>query len=257
MLSMFSHDLFSGSIFESSLQTMQKSKQRHPLTPSNSAIPTQPMFDTFHSSLPTQMTRAEALAHALPFEDEEPGDNSGIRQPVNHLQTNTDGSRKRRKFNEFREMDYIPVSRSLTPEIKTEGHVPQQPHTSSFPEDSAEFDVKPKSQQFKKRRPNQRTNVRAKMLWTDDETADLIKGVNLVGYGRWKKVLNHPDLKFLDERTSVDLKDRYVLLHNNFWHIMRLIVNLDIGHVSTTAGQQTRPESPCLLVRDAENPTPV
>ena len=75
-------------------------------------------------------------------------------------------------------------------------------------------DIKPNLPQPKKRRPNQRTNIRAKMLWTDEETADLIKGVNMFGYGKWKKVLNHPDFKFLAERTSVDLKDRYVLLQN-------------------------------------------
>ena len=198
------------------LQAIYSPKQRLPTTFSDSETSISPMFDASRSWLASQITRAEALAQALPFEHEgnEATGSPAPRQPSAYSQENTEGSRKRRKFNNCAEMDHILVSRSPTPEIKTEEYTSSQPYASPHLEGSMISDIKPNLPQPKKRRPNQRTNIRAKMLWTDEETADLIKGVNMFGYGKWKKVLNHPDLKFLAERTSVDLKDRYVLLQN-------------------------------------------
>jgi Myb-like DNA-binding protein len=45
--------------------------------------------------------------------------------------------------------------------------------------------------------------------WTAEETNYLIQGVAQFGIGSWKKILKHPDFKFKDGRSSIDLKDRF------------------------------------------------
>jgi hypothetical protein len=44
--------------------------------------------------------------------------------------------------------------------------------------------------------------------WTDEETADLLKGVAKFGIGNWTRILNCPDYTF-QRRTAIDLKDRF------------------------------------------------
>lgn len=44
--------------------------------------------------------------------------------------------------------------------------------------------------------------------WTDEETADLLKGVAQFGIGSWTKILKCADYKF-HRRTALDLKDRF------------------------------------------------
>ncbi|ETN46569.1 uncharacterized protein HMPREF1541_00754 [Cyphellophora europaea CBS 101466] len=49
---------------------------------------------------------------------------------------------------------------------------------------------------------------RIRRKWTDDETRDLLAGVRKHGVGKWKQILTDPSYTF-DERSAVDLKDRY------------------------------------------------
>lgn len=51
--------------------------------------------------------------------------------------------------------------------------------------------------------------TRIRRAWTEQETKDLLKGVEMFGAGRWKHILKHYEFHFHIERTSVDLKDRY------------------------------------------------
>ncbi|PSN70562.1 hypothetical protein BS50DRAFT_571772 [Corynespora cassiicola Philippines] len=44
--------------------------------------------------------------------------------------------------------------------------------------------------------------------WSDQETKDLLHGVQRFGIGNWKKILQCPDFSF-NQRTAVDLKDRF------------------------------------------------
>lgn len=55
-----------------------------------------------------------------------------------------------------------------------------------------------------------RTYTRERTAWTEEETDQLIKGVAIYGMGRWKSILDHPELHFREGRTNMDLKDRYV-----------------------------------------------
>ena len=55
-----------------------------------------------------------------------------------------------------------------------------------------------------------RTYTRERTAWTEEETDQLVKGVAIYGMGRWKSILDHPELHFREGRTNMDLKDRYV-----------------------------------------------
>lgn len=53
-----------------------------------------------------------------------------------------------------------------------------------------------------------RTYTRERTAWTEEETDQLVKGVAIYGIGRWKSILDHPELHFREGRTNMDLKDR-------------------------------------------------
>ena len=72
----------------------------------------------------------------------------------------------------------------------------------------------------KKRKPSvrstssctaKRTYTRERTAWTEEETDQLVKGVAIYGMGRWKSILDHPELHFREGRTNMDLKDRLVM----------------------------------------------
>lgn len=54
-----------------------------------------------------------------------------------------------------------------------------------------------------------RTYNRGRTKWSQEEIDNLIKGVTICGTGRWKTILEHPDLHFREGRTPTDLKDRF------------------------------------------------
>lgn len=49
---------------------------------------------------------------------------------------------------------------------------------------------------------------RKKTKFTNEESISLVRGINFIGMGKWKAILTHPSLKFSNNRTNVDLKDR-------------------------------------------------
>lgn len=56
---------------------------------------------------------------------------------------------------------------------------------------------------------SKRTSQRPRRRWTAQETEQLMKGIQLYGVGKWKKILHHPGFSFQPGRTPVDLKDQY------------------------------------------------
>lgn len=54
-----------------------------------------------------------------------------------------------------------------------------------------------------------RTSHRSKRQWTPHESKQLAEGIEIYGFGKWKKILNHRDFSFQPGRTAVDLKDQY------------------------------------------------
>lgn len=78
----------------------------------------------------------------------------------------------------------------------------------------------PRRSPAKKRKPSvrstssctaKRTYTRERTAWTEEETDQLVKGVAIYGMGRWKSILDHPELHFREGRTNMDLKDRFVM----------------------------------------------
>ena len=55
--------------------------------------------------------------------------------------------------------------------------------------------------------PEKTKVARQRRKWSNEETKDLLRGVKKHGIGRWKEILQDPELVFNDRRT-VDLKDR-------------------------------------------------
>lgn len=51
-----------------------------------------------------------------------------------------------------------------------------------------------------------------RVMWSEAEISQLVKGVAIYGMGKWKKILHHPEFTFQKGRTPVDLKDRCVLI---------------------------------------------
>ena len=90
-----------------------------------------------------------------------------------------------------------PVSRSSA--ISSSAH--------NDPKDTPELPPEwPRRQTIELRKRGEPKLIRTK--WSDDETADLLKGVARYGIGHWTKILRHPDYHFND-RTGLDLKDRF------------------------------------------------
>ena len=56
---------------------------------------------------------------------------------------------------------------------------------------------------------SKRTSQRPRRKWTTQETEQLMKGIQLYGIGKWKKILHHSGFSFQQGRTPVDLKDQY------------------------------------------------
>jgi hypothetical protein len=101
----------------------------------------------------------------------------------------TEGFRERRR-------DTVPntISRGSEKESVT-AHVPtSQPSSTQKPDNASVAEKPPKVAKTRKK-------------WSEEETADLVKGVSKFGIGSWKKILQHPDYTF-NSRTAVDLKDR-------------------------------------------------
>ncbi|KAL9640866.1 MAG: hypothetical protein Q9164_000024 [Protoblastenia rupestris] len=60
---------------------------------------------------------------------------------------------------------------------------------------------------------SKRNYTRPRRSWTEAETNCLKRGIAICGVGRWKDILEHPNLKFQEGRTHVDLKDRFRTLY--------------------------------------------
>lgn len=102
----------------------------------------------------------------------------------------------------------------ITPNASQEEH--DQCHSGSGQLPSQTKD--PGRPPSKKRKPRvrstggctaKRTYTRERTAWTEEETDQLVKGVAIYGVGRWKSILDHPELYFRQGRTNMDLKDRF------------------------------------------------
>lgn len=85
----------------------------------------------------------------------------------------------------------MPLAANAGPLVTSSEHGPRD----TRPIEPAAMETRPK----KRRKPK---------FWTEEETEQLIQGVRKHGIGKWKQILEDPDLQF-DGRSCVDLKDRF------------------------------------------------
>lgn len=86
-----------------------------------------------------------------------------------------------------------------------------------------------------KRKPGKHT----KNKWSDEETADLLKGVARFGIGSWTKILRHEDYSF-DRRTALDLKDRFRVCCPEHYKKPKLRSSDDQGDASSSSKSQPK-----------------
>lgn len=67
-----------------------------------------------------------------------------------------------------------------------------------------------------------------KNKWSEDETADLLKGVAKFGIGSWTKILKCEDYSF-DRRTALDLKDRFRVCCPEHYRKPKVVSQTDHG----------------------------
>lgn len=87
-----------------------------------------------------------------------------------------------------------------------------------------------------KRKPGKQT----KNKWSEDETADLLKGVARFGIGSWTKILRHEDYNF-DRRTALDLKDRFRVCCPEHYKKPKARPSGDQDAASSSSKSQTKP----------------
>ena len=118
---------------------------------------------------------------------------------------------------EINELHEPPPSAALFPPI-TPNDTNNHEHrrlSSLSPIIHAQVEEKNNSEGKKARRrtsngpPPKRVYLRERVMWTEEETEYLARGVAMYGIGKWKKILHHPGFKFYEGRTYVDLKDRF------------------------------------------------
>lgn len=124
-----------------------------------------------------------------------------------------------------------PPNAGLLPSINTES-VPVDPNTAvdrvvqSAPEHYV-FANRPSDAANQPQSDAARPSPKNK--WTDEETAELVKGVRRFGIGKWKQILNCSDLHF-NNRSTVDLKDRFRLWTRQQDKLGRPIHGADASH---------------------------
>jgi hypothetical protein len=92
--------------------------------------------------------------------------------------------------------------------------------------------------------PEQTTGKRkgkqTKNKWSEEETADLLKGVARFGIGSWTKILRHEDYTF-DRRTALDLKDRFRVCCPEHYRKPKTRPSGDQDAASSSSKSQTKP----------------
>ena len=183
------------------------------------------LLDTVPRDHPT----GEAAAKRLRHEDEAPGRSNGNSQardlpslPKLPVRTGVGSKGGRRRLPPtLSGLHQPPPNSGLLPSISVQQ--PRQPpkdpdapapasRSSGFAPNSGDLTgAGPSAHQSSapqqpagKRKPGKHT----KNKWSEEETADLLKGVARFGIGSWTKILRHEDYSF-DRRTALDLKDRF------------------------------------------------
>lgn len=108
---------------------------------------------------------------------------------------------------------------------------------------------------------SKRASQRQRRKWSEQESEQVMRGLEIYGFGKWKKILNHPGFSFQPGRTPVDLKDQYDprVLRNAFRDLLQYPVSVhtrnpvSCNQSTTSMSFQTmskfrRPQSPNIQI---------
>lgn len=183
----------------------QSVPQKHPLngTPQVSKPSNQDL-------LRLALDRSLSAAAERPHKRRKSGDGKLIdlpKLPVRH------GTKRLRIPPTLSGLHHPPPDAGILPSISIEKPLPDTndvsaPQSAEIPAAASEAESRPTedSSQHDQDRASRTKPKRKK--WSDDETADLLRGVARFGIGNWTKILNCPDYHF-QKRTALDLKDRF------------------------------------------------
>lgn len=104
---------------------------------------------------------------------------------------------------------FPPITPSYNAGEQTQRLSPLSSFRTSPPDEEGEKVRKRQDPRVEKSPPPKRVSQRPRMKWTSKETEQLMRGIEIYGIGKWKKILRHPDFSFQPGRTSVDLKDHF------------------------------------------------
>jgi hypothetical protein len=129
-------------------------------------------------------------------------------------------------------------ARNLPPETKNAPElIPAQPDVAVQNKPNEDVSSNRKATPVKQKRNK----------WSNDETANLLKGVAKFGIGNWTQILNCPDYKF-EGRSAIDLKDRFRVCCPNDYKTSRAPKKAQTSEgkeipedVEPTASKPTRP----------------
>lgn len=140
-------------------------------------------------------------------------DQDFVQLPKPQTKTQEDKPRPFRPIAILNELHEPPPSAALFPPITP--NASQEEHDFSpraRPEKNSNSERPVPAKRKKNERPTSITIKklsRARLKWTEHESEQLVKGVAIYGMGRWKSILEHPELQFQEGRTGPDLKDRF------------------------------------------------
>ncbi|KAF2767088.1 hypothetical protein EJ03DRAFT_276828, partial [Teratosphaeria nubilosa] len=185
----------------------QSEPQRHPLNGFHQ-LP-QPSYQEYVRSL---ISRGDHADSDRPFKRRKSGHGKSLDLPKLPVRP---GAKRQRLPPTLSGLHQPPPDAGILPSISTDQPVQgvqQRPVEINRPQTltPAQPAGEPSSSATEKQDPpRQPASAKAKRKkWSDEETADLLKGVARFGIGNWTKILKHEDYSF-QGRTALDLKDRF------------------------------------------------
>ena len=183
-------------------------------------VPTTAKAVTTLEAQETEFAKGRPQKKQKLYDHEQIADFVQLPRPQKHLRD--DIPRPFQPISVLNELHEPPPSAALfppiTPNASQEEHDKYQSGTGQSLDQTKELGHPP----AKKRKPRvrstgtciaKRTYTRERTAWTEEETDQLVKGVAIYGVGRWKNILDHPELHFHEGRTNMDLKDRYTTFY--------------------------------------------
>lgn len=176
-------------------------------------------------------------------------DQDFVQLPKPQTKTQEEKPRLFRPIAILNELHEPPPSAALFPPITPNASQEEHDLTSLARSEKTSYSEQPTTAKKKKSERPKSTSVktysRPRLKWTEEESEQLVKGVAIYGMGRWKSILEHPELEFQEGRTGPDLKDRFRTLFPKAKPTSQSNEEDDFTEVSPAADPQSPETIPC------------